>query len=144
MRSRSVVLAVAVVAAALSGVLALGHVPPVLAQQLRLANPAPLLEEAPAPPLRPRADEQELDDTDEVAAFDAIRIALSEVGDGVSYVWHRNNGRLSGVIHPTASFKDASGRVCRHIVLVLTTGVRSARIEGVACRLVDGRWQLEG
>jgi surface antigen len=95
---------------------------------------------------RPRAagHDQELDGTDEIAALDAIRVALSEVGDGASYVWHRNNGRLSGVIHPTASFKDASGRVCRHIVLVLTTGMRTGRIEGVACRLSNGRWQLEG
>ena len=30
------------------------------------------------------------------------------------------------------------------LVLVLTTGVRSGRVEGVACRLADGRWQLEG
>jgi surface antigen len=59
-------------------------------------------------------------------------------------VWHRNNGRLSGVVHPTLSFKDAAGRVCRHIVLVLTTGYRRGRVEGVACRLADGRWQLEG
>ena len=56
----------------------------------------------------------------------------------------KNSGRLSGVIQPTASFKDTAGRVCRHIVLVLTTGVRSGRVEGVACRLTDGRWQLEG
>lgn len=87
---------------------------------------------------------QGLDDNDEIATLDAIRVALSEVGDGSTYVWHSQNGRLSGVIQPTASFKDTAGRVCRHIVLVLTTGVRSGRVEGVACRLADGRWQLEG
>jgi surface antigen len=34
--------------------------------------------------------------------------------------------------------------VCRHLVLILTTGVRTGRIEGVACRAQDGVWQLEG
>jgi surface antigen len=81
---------------------------------------------------------------DEVAALDAIRIALSEVGDGNSFVWHRHNGRLSGIVQPTRSFRDASGRVCRHIVVILSTGVRTGRIEGLACRLSDGSWQLEG
>ena len=102
--------------------------------------------EAPRATPRPRlADHsQGLDDSDEIATLDAIRLVLTEVGDGATYVWHRDNGRLSAVIHPTASFKDATGRVCRHIVLVLTTGVRSGRVEGVACRLGDGRWQLEG
>jgi surface antigen len=145
MRSRSVVLAVAVATASIAAALTLA--------QLRsaAANPAPCaacpaLDEAPglSPRSRAAGHGPELDDTDEIAALDAIRVALSEVGDGVSYVWHRNNGRLSGVIHPTTSFKDAAGRVCRHIVLVLTTGLRSGRIEGVACRLGDGRWQLEG
>jgi surface antigen len=87
---------------------------------------------------------RELDDSDEIAALEAIRVALTEVGDGSSYVWRRNNGRLSGVVQPTASFKDASGRVCRHIVVILTTGRRTARAEGIACRLGDGTWQLDG
>jgi hypothetical protein len=123
---------------------------PLAAQQQRPAEPAPCTcstpERAPSPVPRPRfADHsQDLDDSDEIAALDAIRVALSEVGDGASYVWHRGNGRLSGVIHPTVSFKDAAGRICRHIVVVLTTGQRSGRVEGVACRLGDGTWQLEG
>ena len=71
-------------------------------------------------------------------------MALTEVGDGSSFVWHYGNGRLSGVVRPTSSFKDASGRVCRHIIVVLNAGTRSGRVEGVACRLLDGRWQLEG
>jgi hypothetical protein len=87
---------------------------------------------------------RDLDDSDEIAALEAVHLALTRTGDGSSYVWHRGNGHLSAVIHPTASFKDAAGRVCRHIVLILTTGPRSSRIEGVACRLMDGRWQLEG
>jgi surface antigen len=109
------------------------------------ACPAP--QQTPASPLpnfTGHGNGHDLDDSDEIAALDAIRVTLSEVGDGNSYVWHRNNGRLSGVIHPTGSFRDASGRVCRHIVVVLTTGLHFGRIEGVACRLGDGSWQLEG
>lgn len=86
----------------------------------------------------------ELNENDEIAALEAIRVALSEVADGASYVWHRWHGRLSGIVQPTASFKDPAGRVCRHIVLSMVSTARSARVEGIACRLNDGRWQLEG
>jgi surface antigen len=34
--------------------------------------------------------------------------------------------------------------VCRHIVLILSAGAQTGKIEGVACRLGDGRWQLDG
>lgn len=85
-----------------------------------------------------------LDENDEIAALEAIRIALTEVGDGGSYVWRRTHGRLSGIVQPTASFKDPAGRVCRHIVLTMSIGMASARAEGIACRLADGRWQLDG
>ena len=85
-----------------------------------------------------------LDENDEIAALDAVRVALAEVGDGSTYVWHRANGRLSGLVQPTGSFKDLAGRPCRHIIVILTSGARSAKIEGVACRLVSGRWQLDG
>ncbi len=86
----------------------------------------------------------ELDEADEIAALESVQVALSEVGDGASYVWHRHNGRLSGVVQPTASFKDGSGNVCRHVVVLLSSGADSRKAEGVACRLADGRWLLEG
>lgn len=85
-----------------------------------------------------------LDDGDEIAALDAISIALAQVGDGQSYVWHRNHGRLSGVVSPTSSFKDNSGQVCRHFVTLMISGARSSRLETIACRMPDGRWQLDG
>jgi hypothetical protein len=85
-----------------------------------------------------------LDEEDEIAALEAIRVALSEVGDGVSYVWHRRYGQLGGLVQPTHSFIDVHGRVCRSIIVILSAGPRSGRIEGTACRLAGGRWQLEG
>ena len=85
-----------------------------------------------------------LDDRDEIAALEAVHLALTEVGDGSTYVWHGRSGRLSGVVTPTASFKDASGKVCRHIVVALSADSYSRSTEGVACRLGNGGWQLEG
>ena len=74
-----------------------------------------------------------LDEADEIAALEAIRVALSEVGDGHSYVWHRRYGRLSGVVQPTSSFKNPAGRVCRRITVILAAGLRTGRLDGVAC-----------
>ncbi len=93
---------------------------------------------APAVPLRP------LDEKDEIAALERIQYALSEVGDGSTYVWRRWHGLLSGVIYPKSSFRDASGRVCRNLLVLMTSPERTSTMEGTACRLKTGRWQLEG
>lgn len=85
-----------------------------------------------------------LDDGDEVAALESVQFALSRIGDKQTYVWHRNNGHLSGIVQPTASFHNADGAVCRHLVVLLTTGLKTRKTEGIACRLVSGIWQLEG
>lgn len=85
-----------------------------------------------------------LDETDEIAALESVQFALSEVGDGASYIWHRNNGRLSGLVQPVTSFKDQQGQVCRHVVVILTSGSNSKKAEGVACRATSGQWKLEG
>lgn len=85
-----------------------------------------------------------LDDTDAIAALEAVQLALTEVGDGATYIWHRRHGRLSGAVQPTSSFKDAGGHVCRHIVMALTSGSYSRKAEGIACRLRNGVWVLEG
>lgn len=85
-----------------------------------------------------------LDGRDELAALEAVHIALTEVGDGSSYVWHQRNGRLSGVVRPTSSFRDATGKVCRHIVLALSSEGFARSTEGIACRLASGAWQLDG
>ena len=79
-----------------------------------------------------------------MAALEGIRIALTEVGDGGSYVWHRRDGRLSGMAQPTSSFKDAAGQPCRHLVVTLNAFDRSKKVEGIACRVSGGRWQLTG
>lgn len=85
-----------------------------------------------------------LDESDEIATFQAVQAALSEVGDGGTYVWHRRNGRVSAMIQPTSSFKDPAGKVCRHIKIMLTSGTFSKTAEGIACRETDGAWRLDG
>ena len=86
----------------------------------------------------------QLDEKDEIAALERIQYALSEVGDGKTYVWRRWHGKLSGLVQPTASFKDGSGKICRHLIVLMTNGPSSKRHEGIACRLPSGRWQLDG
>jgi len=109
-------------------------------------TPDPNPSKPPAVSAKPKFAETNahLDENDEIAALEAIRVALTEVGDGATYVWYRQHGRLSGIVQPTASFKDLAGRVCRHILLIMTVGSAKGRAEGIACRLGDGRWQLNG
>lgn len=114
-----------------------------LAPPLVLAEPGQATAEPAVPVARPDPRTR-LDENDRVAALEALQLALTEVGDGSSYVWHARTGRLSGVIRPTQSFKDPAGRICRHIVLLMTAGSYSRTTEGVACRLDSGIWQLEG
>jgi hypothetical protein len=85
-----------------------------------------------------------LDDSDAAAVLEGIQTALTEVADGSTYVWHRRDGRLSGMAQPTASFKDTTGQPCRHLIVMLNTLQKSRKIEGIACRAADLRWQLAG
>lgn len=89
-------------------------------------------------------DGQPLDKTDEIAALSSVQHALSATADGATYVWHRNNGRLSGLVQPTSSFKSVDGSICRHVVILMTTGDKTRKAEGVACRTKTGVWSLEG
>lgn len=86
----------------------------------------------------------QLDEKDEIAALERIQYALSEVSDGKTYVWRRWHGRLSGLVQPTTSFKGEDGRICRHLIVLMTTGRTTRKQEGIACRLPSGRWQLDG
>ncbi len=85
-----------------------------------------------------------LDEADAIAALEAVQLALSEVSDGATYIWHRRHGRLSGAVKPTSSFKDTNGQICRHIVMAMTSGEYSRKAEGIACRGAKGVWTLEG
>lgn len=85
-----------------------------------------------------------LDVSDEVAALESLRYALTEIADGSTYVWHRTNGRLSGMIQPTKSFKDSDGAVCRHVVVVMNRAEKTNKTEAVACRGAKGVWKLDG
>ncbi|MBL8846760.1 MAG: hypothetical protein JNN24_13405 [Hyphomicrobium zavarzinii] len=85
-----------------------------------------------------------LDEADEIAALESIQVGLSRMDDGTPFVWRRPNGRLSGIVRPTVSFRNANGSVCRHVVVLLTTGYKTRTAEGIACRMPNRRWVLEG
>ena len=85
-----------------------------------------------------------LDESDELAALASVHLALTTVGDGAAYVWARSNGRLSGLVRPVSSFRNDEGQICRHLVVMLTTGRDTRKTESTACRLPGGRWQLGG
>lgn len=85
-----------------------------------------------------------LDVNDEIAALESVQLALSQVADGSTYVWHRSHGRLSGLVRPTASFKDHRGLVCRHVVVVLNGVDLTKKTEAIACRQDGGIWELDG
>lgn len=118
------------------------------AQRVSIPQPSASSEQFPSRPdldvrVLPR-DSFRLSEDDEIATLDAIRVALSEIADGSTYVWYRHHGRLNGLVTPTASFKDGKDRVCRHVLLILSAGTQTGRIEGIACRTDNGRWLLEG
>jgi hypothetical protein len=85
-----------------------------------------------------------LDGSDRQAAAQALQLALSELGDGVTLVWRRPEHALEGRIKPMSAFRDDHGRICRHIVYSLLLGGYAREIEGVACRELDGSWSLAG
>lgn len=85
-----------------------------------------------------------LDFSDEIAALDAVQIALTEAADGSTYIWQRHHGRLNGAIRMTGTFRGGDGRICRHLVMSLTAGRYTRKTEGIACRDKDRVWSLEG
>jgi surface antigen len=85
-----------------------------------------------------------LDRSDRQAAYQALALALDELGDGVTLVWRRPARGLVGRIKPVSAFRDDKGRVCRHIVYSLSLGGYEKEIEGDACRESDGSWSLAG
>lgn len=82
-----------------------------------------------------------LTQSDYLAALQAMQHALSEVGDGKTYVW-RSPKLLRGKIQPTNVFRDVDSRLCRHVIYTLVIETYSKTIEGVACRSLTGRWDL--
>lgn len=79
----------------------------------------------------------------QTAALRALHFTLSEVGDGSTFVWHHKSGRLRGAFKPTTSYQTSDGKVCRHIIIILSAHHHAGKTEGIACRTKHGRWELE-
>jgi surface antigen len=85
-----------------------------------------------------------LDHSDRMVALQALQMALTELGDGVTLVWRRPVSQLVGRIRPVSAFRDDQGRVCRNVVYAIEQGGQRKRIEGAACRKADGSWAIQG
>jgi len=85
-----------------------------------------------------------LDKGDREVALRALHIALDQLSDGAAFVWRSKARKLTGVIRPTMVFRDDAGRVCRHVIYTVALGRFQKRIEGVACRGLNGGWSLAG
>ena len=85
-----------------------------------------------------------LNQSDRKVALQALQMALTELGDGVTLVWRRQASQLAGRIKPVSAFRDDQGRICRHVLYSLALGAYEKKIEGVACREQDGRWAIAG
>ena len=72
----------------------------------------------------------------------ALHVALDQLSDGATLIWRKQSLALEGVIRPTAVFRDRKGRICRNLTYRLKIGDYAKRIEGVACRQIDGSWSL--
>ncbi len=100
----------------------------------------------PAPqknPIRQLAElRSKLDQKDQVIAMRALQLALSQLPDGGTFVWQKKSRSLKGLIKPTRAFRNTDGQVCRHVIYALVLGRYTKQIEGIACRLENGRWQL--
>lgn len=83
-----------------------------------------------------------LDQKDHIVAMRALQLALSQVEDGGTFVWRKRSRSLKGMIKPSKAFRNSNGRICRHVIYALSLGRYIKQIEGIACRQIDGRWQL--
>lgn len=81
---------------------------------------------------------------EKTAALLGLHAALSRAPDGATHIWYATSGHVSGTVRPTATFRRHDGRLCRHIETTVTTGDATRRSEGIACRMLDGGWLLEG
>ncbi|MGH6736368.1 MAG: RT0821/Lpp0805 family surface protein [Methyloceanibacter sp.] len=85
-----------------------------------------------------------LDHSDRRVALQALQMALTELADGVTLVWRRQESGLVGRIKPVSAFRDGEGRICRRLIYTLALEAYERKIEGVACREPDGSWSITG
>ncbi len=95
-------------------------------------------------PLGLRELQYTLDRSDRKVALQALHMALTELGDGVTLVWRRPASQLAGRIKPVSAFRNGEGRICRHVIYSLAQGALEKEIEGIACRKDDGNWSFPG
>jgi surface antigen len=95
-------------------------------------------------PLGLRELQYTLNRSDRRVALQALQMALTELGDGVTLVWRRPASELAGRVQPVSAFRDSQGRICRHVVYSLSQRALEKKIEDVACRQENGNWSFSG
>ena len=79
------------------------------------------------------------------AVIDAnFQKALEKKRSGQKLGWKLPRQAASGMTRPTATFRVAEKRYCRHYVQELRFGKRNHTYYGLACRDQSGRWQIPG
>ena len=81
-----------------------------------------------------------LDQSDRAAAMQALDLALSELGDGVTLVWRRPERELVGRIKPVSAFRDDQAA----FAAMSSTRSRSAPISGRSKALLAGSLTAPG
>ena len=87
---------------------------------------------------------KQLTDADYDAALQAVHFALSQGPDGSIYNWRRPKTNLIGKIIPINVFRGQDGRLCRHFIYTLSIEKYKKTTEGIACRSLNGSWNLAG
>jgi len=114
---------------------------PLKAEDQGVAAPAPVKNAAPS---RLGELKTNLSRSDRIVALQALKMALTELGDGATLVWRRPASQLTGRVKPVSAFRDGTGRICRTVIYALARGAKQKQIEGIACREADGRWTIIG
>jgi len=68
--------------------------------------------------------------------------ALESGNSGKALPWNNPDSGNSGVVIPSAPFKNASNQYCREFQNKITVGGKTQSGYGTACRQPDGSWQI--
>jgi surface antigen len=85
---------------------------------------------------------ERLDGRSRATALRALHVALDQLSDGATLIWRKKSLGLEGAIRPTAAFRNRDGQICRRLTYQMKIGDYAKRIDGIACRQIDGSWSL--
>jgi surface antigen len=82
-------------------------------------------------------------DRADLAYYDQTAQRALETGSsGRALPWNNPDSGNSGVVIPSAPYKNTSGQYCREFQNKITVGGKTQNGYGTACRQPDGSWQI--